>query len=79
MHLAPAASGPVGMCRLVEILRQGPSLTRPLSGGSAHRFTPPGDSPAGGRAHAVRAEGAEVAAASSLAQKRSGRPEAAAP
>ena len=74
VHLAPAASGPVGMCRLVWILRQGPFLTRPLSGGSAGRFTPPGEAPAEGRAHARGAEGAEVAAAQLPRAKRSGRP-----
>ena len=63
VHLAPAASGPVGMCRLDGILSRGTFLIRPLSGGSAPRFTVPGEAAAGGRAHAPSAEGAEVAAA----------------
>jgi hypothetical protein len=63
VHLAPAASGPVGMCRLIEILPRPPFLTRPLSGGSARRFTVPGEAAARARGHASTAEGAEVAAA----------------
>src|SRR5438128_1301624 len=45
------------------ILPWAPFLIRPLSGGSARRFTVPGEAAPWSGAHAQTAEGAEVAAA----------------
>jgi hypothetical protein len=65
-HLAPAASGPEGMCRLICILVEALRLIPPLSGGSAPYFTFPGEAGLGDCAHALGAERGEEAAACPL-------------
>src|SRR5438874_13648321 len=54
------------MCRLVGNIAHRPRLIRPLSGGSARRFTVPGEAPSRPGAHAPTRGGGEVAAACPL-------------
>ena len=55
---APAASGPVGMCRLRALAGRSRHSIPPLSGGSARRFTVPWSAQAGIRPTVRRAAGA---------------------